>query len=758
MGEPETRGGGGGRSMVAGVAWNAAGRGLPLLLALFLTPVLIGQLGTERWGLFTLALAMVGVFGVFDLGVGQALTRALAERIGAGRGDEGAELAGAALVFLLGVSSAAAAALWWCVPALVDSVLLVPPALREQAVGGLRVLAAAAPLVVANAALWGVLAAHRRFREANLVTIPVSLFYYLGPVLVLLVWDSLTAVMLALIACRLANTLSYLWLALPLLPGLLRRLPRLAPALPLVRMGGWMSVSGVMTQALVYADRFLIGALLSLAAVAYYATPLDLVLRAWVLPVAVAQTMLPAIAASFAADPREAAALLRRGALLIMALVLPACLLLVGGARDILWLWLGVEFAENSAGRAPHPGRGHLLQLRGLRPASLLDGIGRPDAAALLSLAEAAVFLRSARAAALAGIEGAAAAWALRAAVDCGPSSRWRRGFTRRRPGRRGACGAARRSRRGIAGVVGGGAGLAGPPRARRGRLPGVGGLRGLRLRRARRGGARPAAAAPRAAPSARGGERAVTPIAVNGRFLTQRITGVQRFASEVTGALDRMAAEGACPPARLLAPAGADASAFPHLAVERFGRLRGQAWEQAELPRRARGSVLVSLGNTAPLLAGGRQAVVIHDAGVFDTPESYSAAFRAWYRALHSALPRGGARVLTVSEFSRGRLAHRLRLDPDRIGVCRKAESTSCAKRLTFRSGAARPGGAAIRVGGGHARRTQGTRRLGRGGGAARGAGNADGGGRRRRSGGVPQRGRSGRRCRRRARAGDGR
>ncbi|MBD0274078.1 MAG: hypothetical protein ICV73_19385, partial [Acetobacteraceae bacterium] len=63
MGYPETRGGGSGRSMVAGAAWNAAGRGLPLLLALLLTPVLVGQLGTERWGLFTLALAMVGVFG-----------------------------------------------------------------------------------------------------------------------------------------------------------------------------------------------------------------------------------------------------------------------------------------------------------------------------------------------------------------------------------------------------------------------------------------------------------------------------------------------------------------------------------------------------------------------------------------------------------------------------------------------------------------------------------------------------------------------
>lgn len=161
-----------------------------------------------------------------------------------------------------------------------------------------------------------------------------------------------------------------------------------------------------------------------------------------------------------------------------------------------------------------------------------------------------------------------------------------------------------------------------------------------------------------------------MSPIAVNGRFLTQRTTGVQRFAAEITGALDRMAAEGAFRPARLLAPSDADASAFPHLAAERFGRLRGQAWEQVELPARARGSVLVSLGNTAPLLAGRRQAVVIHDAGAFDTPGSYSKAFRTWYRALHAALPRCGARVLTVSEFSRMRIAQNLNIDPGRIGV----------------------------------------------------------------------------------------
>ena len=145
----------------------------------------------------------------------------------------------------------------------------------------------------------------------------------------------------------------------------------------------------------------------------------------------------------------------------------------------------------------------------------------------------------------------------------------------------------------------------------------------------------------------------------------------MQRFAAEITGALDRMAAEGACPPARLLAPPGATSRPFRNLAVERFGRLRGQAWEQTELPLRARGSMLVSLGNTAPLLACRRQAVVIHDAGVFDTPEIL---LRRVPRLVPRAAPRPAAlrraaahRIGVLARPDRGSAS---RLDPGRIGV----------------------------------------------------------------------------------------
>jgi glycosyltransferase involved in cell wall biosynthesis len=151
--------------------------------------------------------------------------------------------------------------------------------------------------------------------------------------------------------------------------------------------------------------------------------------------------------------------------------------------------------------------------------------------------------------------------------------------------------------------------------------------------------------------------------LAINGRFLTQRITGVQRFAAEVTQAIARTGT-----PMRLLAPRDAP-DRLGDVPVEHVGNRAGQAWEQLDLPGAARPATLLNLGNTAPLRRL-PQVVVIHDAGVFDTPESYSFAFRALYRALHLALPRLGARIVTVSEFSRGRLAARLRVDPARIAV----------------------------------------------------------------------------------------
>lgn len=169
------------------------------------------------------------------------------------------------------------------------------------------------------------------------------------------------------------------------------------------------------------------------------------------------------------------------------------------------------------------------------------------------------------------------------------------------------------------------------------------------------RGAASGAAALPHAQAGARAQTRRLT--VINGRFLEQRLTGVQRYAWEMVQALDGVLAElaraGNAWPVELHAPPGArDLPGLRHIRLRFTGMHTGHAWEQIDLPRSAWGALLVGFGNTGPLLHR-RQIVTLHDAGIYAVPDAYSRPFRAWYRLLYAVLGRRALKVLTVSRFS---------------------------------------------------------------------------------------------------------
>ncbi|HEX5957806.1 MAG TPA: glycosyltransferase family 1 protein [Hyphomicrobiaceae bacterium] len=158
----------------------------------------------------------------------------------------------------------------------------------------------------------------------------------------------------------------------------------------------------------------------------------------------------------------------------------------------------------------------------------------------------------------------------------------------------------------------------------------------------------------------------------INGRFLTQPVTGVQRYAREVVRALERHLADGH-PLARELEveiiapPSAARPSGLREIQFRTAGFGGGQLWEQAVLPQLVRGGGgLVSLGNTGPLVLR-KQIVCIHDATTRTCQASYSRAFRTVYRVLHPALGRTAARIATVSGYAAGCLAEH--------GICNMAK-----------------------------------------------------------------------------------
>jgi glycosyltransferase involved in cell wall biosynthesis len=160
--------------------------------------------------------------------------------------------------------------------------------------------------------------------------------------------------------------------------------------------------------------------------------------------------------------------------------------------------------------------------------------------------------------------------------------------------------------------------------------------------------------------------------IVINGRFLMQPVTGVQRVARELTRALDHLVAEeGLLVRLRLVCEPDAelDDLDLKVTTIERAGgtagrhisSLRRHAWEQFVLPRRVRGGHLLCLGNTAPLLAlYARHAttVMIHDLSYRQYPGAYRPHYRFGHRFMLPSLLRRAQTILTVSEREKAMLA----------------------------------------------------------------------------------------------------
>lgn len=163
--------------------------------------------------------------------------------------------------------------------------------------------------------------------------------------------------------------------------------------------------------------------------------------------------------------------------------------------------------------------------------------------------------------------------------------------------------------------------------------------------------------------------------IFINGRFLSQSLTGVQRYAAEMVKAMDRTLASGDAPRPlleaewQLLAPPNATAAIdLTYIRTRKVGRQTGHAWDQVDLARTAWGGRLISLANSGPVVHH-NQIVVIHDAQVFRRPDFFSRSYLTLHRTLGHLLARR-ASIATVSDFSRRELAGALRLTPASIPV----------------------------------------------------------------------------------------
>jgi O-antigen/teichoic acid export membrane protein len=400
--------------------WNLFGTLLPMAVAVVSIPPLVRALGLERFGLLSLAWVVIGYFSLFDVGIGRALTKLVAEKLGANEEQSIPPLAWTSLLLLFGLGVLGGLATFAVSARLVHGMLKIPATLQPEALNSFYLLAVSIPTVTVTSGLRGILEAQQRFRLLNLIRIPMSIFSFAGLLLALPFSHNLVPVIAILVVGRIIGLLAHLFACFHTMP-LLRHNFGLQRSIiwPLIKLGGWMNLSNLLSPIMVYLDRFLIGSLISVSAVSYYTAPFEIVTRFAVIPGAVTGVLFPAFATSLALDPERTKVLLGRGVKYIFLAVFPIVLLTAAIAPEALHLWLGDAFAQNGSSVLRWLAAGIFANCLAQLPYVLLQSAGRPDIPAKLQLVELPVYVVGlVLLVRTFGVRGAAIAWALRLIVE----------------------------------------------------------------------------------------------------------------------------------------------------------------------------------------------------------------------------------------------------------------------------------------------------------------------------------------------------
>lgn len=401
--------------------WNVIGTVLPMVAGLLSVPMLLRGLGDARLGVFSLALGLIGFAGIFDLGLGRALTQTVARETGLGSAPDAlAELVRKALLAVLVLGGAWGGGLWVFSEWVVHDFLKLSGELGRETVFGIRWLALTLPVALLATSLIGVLEGLQKFKRINFLRVPLGVATFIVPALVALWHGDLGLTIAGLALVRLIALAAWLWCLLGEFDLFAANAGASLDSKKMWRFSGWLSITNLVGPLMVHADRFYLATLFPPSMVAYYTVPLDTMFRLTMLPSAAMNVVYPAMAHQ-GGDTSKVATMVRSAGISMICLwflpVFVASLFLV----QLLVIWLGADFGTRVLAIAQWLLVGMLANGFAHIPYALLQAGGRADITAKLHLIELPLY-------ALAinyfvgefGVLGAAMAWSFRVWFDMG--------------------------------------------------------------------------------------------------------------------------------------------------------------------------------------------------------------------------------------------------------------------------------------------------------------------------------------------------
>jgi O-antigen/teichoic acid export membrane protein len=410
----------GGKLLVRNTALNFGAQAIPLLIGVAVIPYVIAKLGTDEFGILSLAWMVFSYFSLFDLGLGRATVKYVAEYIGLAKREEipGLVWTSIWLQLLLAIGGALLAAA--LIPFGVEKVLKIPPTLIRDARNAFFILAASLPILLLGNTFRGVLEAAQRFDLVNYVKVPSGISTFLLAAIGAGCGLHVTGIVLLLVPAKTGVMIAYMILCFRIFPSLKQRLRfDMAALRPLSSFGGWVMVSNIAAPLLTYLERLMIASILSVGALAFYAAPCDLITRVTIFPASMALTLFPYFSYHGSGGLDKISRISSRSFKYLLLFSAPVVAVAVFFAHRILFLWLGLNFAEKSTEVLQLLAVAYFINILAYIPFTSVQALGRPDLKAFLDMAEVPLFaLLSWVLLVKMGIEGAALAKLIVSIVD----------------------------------------------------------------------------------------------------------------------------------------------------------------------------------------------------------------------------------------------------------------------------------------------------------------------------------------------------
>lgn len=372
-------------------AWsNLLGAAVPALVMLGTVPLVVRGLGEAGYGVYALVTAIVGYFSVIDINLTAGSIKYIAQHRANGDGDLVAETLSFGLAAYAGIGLAGALGLFLGAAWLVDAVFAVPSALHQEATSTLRLAALAFLFGQLQIYLNSVPQSLMRYDISGRLEMVFGALLPLATVGVLALGQGLfEAILLRVVASGIHGML--LWRAIRrLLPAWHWRWPARGARAALLRFSGWSYLARFAALSYAHADKLLIGALVGVAGLAYFAVAATLANRVLGLGFRLSAVFFPAASALAARGELARLDAVYLKATRYVAYLNGAILVLLAVfAHQILANWMDEAFARHGATVLALMALSQFVDSLTNLPSLVNDGMGHPRVSGLFAVARA---------------------------------------------------------------------------------------------------------------------------------------------------------------------------------------------------------------------------------------------------------------------------------------------------------------------------------------------------------------------------------